>query len=429
MSNFKIIIIAVFVVFAIVGIIFFAGFGGSGGGNTTIGPVVIWGTLDARTMNGLLKEIRAVREDFDTVTYIEKDERTFDTEFVNALAVGIGPDLILLSQDSILKHRDKIINISYDVYSQRTFKDTFIEEGELYMTPDGILGLPFTIDPMVLYWNRDILSSAGVSAPPRYWDELFTLSPIITQRDRAANIVTSLTALGEYRNVDHAKEILSTLIIQAGNKIINRHDGELEVVLREQGESVIAPAEAALRFYTEFSNPVKSVYSWNRALPSSRQSFIAGDLALYIGFASELVGLRNANPNLNFDVAPLPQSRDGSTKITFGKMSSFAIPRTAPNPNASFSAALALTSQEPLIILAEVTGLPPVRRDLLAVRPTDAFRSIFYDSALMARAWLDSNDEKSGEIFKDMIENVISGRSRLSEAVRIADEELKNLLQ
>lgn len=418
-----------FAVFAIVGVIFFAGFSGSGGGKTPIGSVVIWGTLDARTMNDILKEVRNVRGDFDTVTYIEKDESTFDIEFVNALAAGTGPDLILLSQASILKHRDKIINVSYDIYSQRTFKDTFIEEGELYMTPEGILGLPFTIDPMVLYWNRDILSSAGVSAPPQYWDELFILSPIITQRDQASNIVTSLTALGEYRNVDYAKEILSTLIIQAGNKIVDRRDGKLEVVLRDQGEFAIAPAEAALRFYTEFSNPVKSVYSWNRALPSSRQSFIAGDLALYIGFASDLVGLRNANPNLNFDVAPLLQSRDSSTKITFGKMSGFAIPRTASNPNTSFFAALALTSQAPLILLAEVTGLPPVRRDLLAERPTDAFRSIFYDSALMAHAWLDPNDEKSGEIFKDMIENVISGRSRLGEAVRIADEELENLLQ
>ena len=58
--------------------------------------------------------------------------------------------------------------------SERDFKNTYIEEGELYLAANGILGLPITVDPMVMYWNRDIFSSAAIAAPPSYWDEFLT---------------------------------------------------------------------------------------------------------------------------------------------------------------------------------------------------------------------------------------------------------------
>ena len=429
MKYFQIIVIAIFALFAVVGVIFFAGFKPGGSTEGAINNVEIWGTVDRVAVTNLLGKVRSNRVDFKNVTYIEKDPRTFDSVFIEALASDKGPDLFLLEQDSIVRHSDKIIPIPYENFSERTFKDVFIEEGELYLTPEGVLGVPFMIDPMVLYWNRDMFSSSGISKPPQYWDEFFTLSPKITQRDQASNIVKSFTALGEYRNVVHAKEILSALIMQAGNKIIERGaNGTLNVVLENKNDFSIAPAEAALLFYTEFSNPVQSVYSWNRALPDSRKSFISGDLALYIGFSSELLGIRQANPNLNFDVTHLPQSRDSDTKTTFGSMFAFAVPKSSSDVSGSFSAALALVDPLVLASFSEETGLPPVRRDLLASSPTDAFRSVFYDSALMSRAWLDPKSSESSDIFKRMIENVTSGRLHINESVKNASDELENLL-
>ena len=78
-----------------------------------------------------------------------------------------------MAQDGIVRNQDKIIEIPYDTISGRDFKNTFIEEGEMYLTENGVLGLPFTIDPMVMYWNRDIFQSVGIANPPEFWDELF----------------------------------------------------------------------------------------------------------------------------------------------------------------------------------------------------------------------------------------------------------------
>ena len=54
--------------------------------------------------------------------------------------------------------------------------------------------------------------------------------------------------------------------------------------------------------------------------------------------------------------------------------------------------------------------------------------SVFYDSAIRAKTWLDPEPTESNTIFKNMIESITSGRSRTGEAVLKAHRELTNLL-
>jgi len=428
MSNFQIGIIAVFVVLAVVGVLAFAGIGGIGGSKDEIGSIEIWGTISKNTVNELLDNINDVDDRFSGVKYVEKDAQTYYSEFVDALASGGGPDLFLLDHDEVVRNQDKIVEVPYKSFSERDFKNTFIEEGEIYLTSTGVLGLPFTVDPLVMYWNRNIFQNAGIANPPKFWDELFVLSPKITQRDSSSNIIRSFTALGEFDNVANAKDILSAFIMQSGNPIVASTERGLQSVLGEKFGFAEPPAEAAVRFYTEFSNPVKSVYSWNRSLPNSKQLFTAGDLAVYFGFASELPGIIRSNPNLNFDVSILPQLRDSDTRMTYGRMSAIAIPRSSKNPSAAFATALALTSAGSIASLSSISDLPPTRRDLLASEQTNAILSVFYNSAIISKAWLDPSSTDSSAIFKNMVESVTSGRANLSEAINTADAELNLLL-
>ena len=429
MTVFQVVVIGIFVILAIIGVLVFSGVGGLGDDNQRIGNVEIWGTIPHQIIDQMISELNSGNGRFDGVEYVEKDEETYEEEFVQALAAGVGPDLFLLEQDRIIKNQDKIIEIPYDTISERDFKNTFIEEGEMYLTGGGVLGLPFTIDPMVMYWNRDIFQSAGIANQPEFWDELFVLSPKITQRDTASNIIRSFAALGEFTNVENAKEILSAFIIQSGNRIIIPTANGFESIINEKLDFATPPAEAAVRFYTEFSNPIKSVYSWNKSLPNSKQLFTAGDLAIYFGFASELSEILRSNPNLNLNVSPLPQLRDSDTKITYGKMSAFAIPKNSQNQAGALSTGLALTSLENIMHSSVSLDLPPVRRDALVNKPTDAISSVFYDSALMSKSWFDPDSDETDDIFKNMVESVTSGRARLGEAINLADLELGLLLR
>lgn len=429
MTNFQIGIIVVFVVLAVIGVLAFAGTGGLGNKGEEIGQIEIWGAVPKEAMGSLLDTVSEADERFKNVKYTEKDSEAYQQEFIEALASGFGPDLFLIDHNSIIRNQDKIIEVPYQSFSQRDFKDTFIEEGELYLTSTGILGLPFSVDPLVMYWNRDIFQSAGVANPPKFWDEFFTLSPKITQRDPSSNITRSFTALGEFSNVENAKEIISAFIIQSSNPIVVGTENGLESVLDNKFDFAMVPAESAVRFYTEFSNPVKSVYSWNRSLPNSKQLFSAGDLAVYFGFASELSDIVRANPNLNFDIAVLPQLRDADTRVTYGRMNAFAIPRSSKNPDKAFITANVLTSANASAFYSGISGLPPARRDLLAIEQTTAISSVFYNSAIISKAWLDPDSAQTKMIFKNMVESVTSGRANLSEAVSTASAELNLLLR
>ena len=429
MSKFQIILTAIFGAFILIGVLVFS-FGQSSKSDE-IAKATIWGTMSNSTFSNFLKESGLDQDKLLKITYVEKRKDTFDQDFIEALAVGKGPDLFFLPQDSILKHEDKIFPIPYASFSERMFKDAFIEESELYLTQNGILGLPFMVDPMVMYWNRDFFTSAGLSVPPKSWSDMYDLSTRLTVRDSSLNISKGTLAFGEYNNVANANELIGLLIMQAGNPITTRGaDGEsINNLFSQRFDAPIAPTIQAVNFYTEFANPLKPFYTWNRSLPNSKVFFLSSDLAIYFGFASELADIRLKNPNLNFAVAPIPQSKDATRTTTFGRMVALAIPKNSQNVAGAYAVALKMTNATSLTAMTRVTNLPPVRRELLAIRPTEAFMSVFYDGAIQSRAWLSPEPAKLSPIFKEMVESLTAGRANTLQVVSKANEQLNIVLK
>ncbi|MEK7607359.1 MAG: extracellular solute-binding protein [Patescibacteria group bacterium] len=425
MSRFQLIFTGILIVLGVAGAVLFAV--ARNQGSASAPALIIWGTLDERLVSDFLAKISVDYRDTINVSYVGRDPAAFESDLISALARGQGPDMVLLPQDLILKQLDKFYIIPYESYSARLFKDSFIQEGELYMVSNGIVGLPFSVDPLVMYWNRDIFSNAGITNPPSSWTEFFGLVPRLTKKDQNGNITQSMIAFGEVRNISHAKDIVAILTMQAGNPIVSSTDDGFKSNLADRGASGLVPAEEAVSFFTEFSNPVKTSYSWNRAFSLDRTLFLAGRLALYFGYGSELSALRNANPNLNFDVAMMPQAE--GNRMTFGKMNAIALLKTSPNVGPAYIAATTLTSKPLQTEWLAGGGFPPVRRDMLRTIPSDAFQSVIYQSALISRAWLDPYREATDGTFMRLIENVTSGKLRISESVNEANLELGNLLR
>ncbi|MFZ2303588.1 MAG: extracellular solute-binding protein [Minisyncoccia bacterium] len=428
---FQIVVMAVFVILLILG---FLGFSGkislpTSGGEIDYGQVTLWGTYPQTTMQEIILANMKGNKSI-TINYVQKNAKTFNADFIEALASGKGPDLVLLAQDEIVKKMDKFIVIPYQTYPERDFKNTFIEEGEMFLLPNGVLALPFTIDPIVMYWNRDIFTSALIPAPPAFWSDFYDLVPKITMRDKDGNIIKSMVAFGEYSNVSHAKEIVSTLIMQAGSPIVVNTNGSFTAMLSATGGvSAENPVVTAMRFFIEFSKSDKDSYSWNRSLPESRAMFDAGDLALYFGYASEYASIRQKNPHLNFDVALLPQVSKMAAKLTFGRIHGAAIVAASKNQLGALYAASLLSGQSFVGSASASLGLPPVRRDLLAGSPKDAVFSVFYSSALIARAWYDPSPIETDSLFMTMIESVTSGRSSMNQSLNVAQSNMSTLLR
>jgi multiple sugar transport system substrate-binding protein len=425
---FQLIVVSVCIILTVAGVFIFSFAGGKPGDDKFIGPqVVIWGTEDEDLINDLILRVNTSGELAVNARYVEKEAATFNQQLLEALATGKGPDVILVTAEDILTYQDKITLIPFDTLSERDFRDRFIEAGELFTTQAGYSAVPFSIDPLVLYWNRDIFTIHDKTTPPTQWGQVVSLVPELRDVSEDLTVFEAVVSMGDYRNITNAKAILSALMLQSGTPItiLSYREDEDELYLVSElnapaQDNALIPATAALNFYTQFADPLSRQYTWNRALPHSIDMFASDDLAMYIGFGSEANFIRSKNPNLNFDMGLLPQSEISPVPLTYGNMKGFAILSSSDNAQGSYLAIEALTSKAFLKAYANLTGLPPVRRDLLDTPSGNAFSSVLYRSALYARGYLDPNPAKTNTIFQTMVESVLSGRSTASEAVHDA---------
>lgn len=433
LKGFQLVLLGIFAFFGIAGVIGFSVFrGGDGSGSDSYVPVALWGTVSEEIINSAVRLYNTENQnDRVEIEYQEIRSEVFDEVLTEALAEGRGPDMVIINQEQILRHQAKLFAIPYESLSERSFKDRFIEEGELFLASNGVLGTPFVVDPLVLYWNRSLFSNAGVALPPRDWAELPALVNKLTTTTEQNTITQSAIAFGEFSNIAHAKEILATLLMQAGDTIVDRKvDGTPIVTFGDVNgaNGTRNPAQSAVRLYTSFVNPTSELYSWNRSWPEARSAFLAGDLALYVGFASELFELQEQNPNLNFDVTLMPQT-SGTDRATYGTLHAVAVVNSTPNLSSALHALGILSGNAVGTILDEQFGLPPVRRDILSVPPVDPFREVFYESALIADAFLDPDPDATEQILRSMTEDITSGRTQVARGVTSARSQLLNLLR
>lgn len=428
MSNFQIALTGIFVACILFGVVAFSMYTAK---TSSVGNVTIWGTLDSGVMTTLVAKLNETDKSFQGVSYVQRPAGTFMVDVINAMAAGTGPDVVLVSQDQLHAFSGKLLTIPYSVVSQSDYISSFVNEGRLFLNTEGTIAMPFVINPMVMYWNRDLVAAAGLPTPPKYWDELLTQTNKMTTFDTGRTIKRSAIAMGSWDNVAYAKQILSTLFMQAGDPITSYgQNGMLTSVFGlstpNSGEN---PASSALRFYTEFANPSKVTYSWNRSLPKSTDAFVAGNTALYLGFAGDYAGLRARNPNLSIGVAMVPQIQGNSANITFGQLTGLAITRTAANPNGALVIAQKLSDQTGATEAAFAFGLPSVRLDAHIDNSADASQTIFYQSALIARGWIDPDYASTDAIFKEMVDNVVSNKSLPDQAVQDASQSLGSIIK
>lgn len=421
---FRYVLMGIFVLLAVGAVIVFATWQSSGGDPNVpqAGPVTVWGTLPATVMQEVIQQTEDVVGGLARTQYVEKDPRTYYAEFLEATALGQGPDLMLVDQTTFYPLLNKISILTFEQYPLQEYRSRFAEGTEVYLY-NGVLAIPFAIDPMVMFWNRDMFTNAGISQAPEYWHEVQEHTELLTRTDDNFNVMKSTIAFGEARNVTNFKEIVSALMMQVNVPITYWNKETLDSLL--VGGTNQNGAEA-LRFYTDFANPTKLVYSWNRSLPSSRDHFVAGDSAMYVGFASEANTLVRLNPNLNFDVALLPQIQGTQLRKTYGRVYAFVIPTASDNRGGAFNAAMTLTSQFAQNDMMTRTRLATVRRDLLAARQTTTYWDVLFRSAVIAKTWIDPDYENTNRSFQRMIETVQSGEATPQTAARKAQSEISN---
>jgi ABC-type glycerol-3-phosphate transport system substrate-binding protein len=430
MSTFQLTLIGVFIFALILGVLVFGGilpgFRAPAGG--TGGSVTLWGTLPESAVNLTLSQFKKDHEAEFTLNYVAKDARSFESDFVEALASGNGPDLVLMPNELVNKHANKLLFIPFSSYSATDFQNNFVDQGRLYTTSEGAWALPVLVDPLVMYVNRDLLISGRVAQVPKTWTELQTAVKSLSVADNQSTLSQSAIALGTFKNITHAKDILTLLILQAGNPIVTVGNQGYESTLKDSLGNVTSPAVEAIDFFGRFVDPTSAVYSWNTAQPEARSAFTRGTLAFYLGYASELPRLKQQNPQLNIDVALVPQLA-GRRQLTLGQLSGLSLVKSSQNVKTAYQVMTLLAGPQGEQALSQAAGLPAARRDLLKPVASDAAQTVFNEAAILAQGWLDPDPTATEAIFRTMVEAIQVRGITPNQAVTEADNQLDLLLK
>src|SRR5574344_393612 len=160
MKNFQTILMVIFGVGGIIGVFVFSGMinVGKDSKNELSGNIVVWGTLESSDFNKAISSILPSISKNLSVFYVSKNKDNYQSELIDAFARGKGPDLFLITQDMIIKNKDFIYTIPYKNYTEIDFRNKYIDGADIYLNGKGVIALPLVIDPLVLYYNNNMLA-------------------------------------------------------------------------------------------------------------------------------------------------------------------------------------------------------------------------------------------------------------------------------
>jgi ABC-type glycerol-3-phosphate transport system substrate-binding protein len=394
---------------------------GNSSATTPQGEVVLWGTFPESEMNGIIQAFNPQAKTY-RVTYREVRQEVFARTLLEALANGTGPDMIMAPYQIILSQTSRLYPFPVTSLSETVFKNTYVDGAAILYNPAGALALPVAMDPMVLFYNRTLFSNRGIANPPTYWDEVVSMTPRFTLSTAKNTFSQSAIALGT-PGTPYAKDIMMAIVGELGQvPVLQQYNTEGASIFTVTANTPIesnqnvSPLATVARFFTQFSDPSQSTYTWNDFSGNADDNFVAEKLAMYIGYASELDTLRARNPKGEFEMTYLPQTRGYNTFSTGMNLYGIATLRSSKNPLAALNveAQFAGGSISPSIA-ASIGAIPALR----AYATTPGINDVLSHSMLVSRGWYDAYYAESANLMATMIADIMNGRYGVNDAVTL----------
>lgn len=442
--NFKSILFGVGIFATVIAVLGFSGkipfLNSSSSSQKLTGVVTVWGTIPQDSMSDFVNAFDKAAQTY-SMQYKEVPYSQMNSKLISALADGTGPDLIIGPSDLAFSNLSRIYPINTATIPEATYRSTFVDAGTILIYPPyGYIALPVSIDPLVLYYNSDILSSNGFTKPPSSWSELYTYENKITKKDSSGNITLSTIAFGTYDNIPHATDIVLSMIFQQGQNPIEQYatkNGNGDSVsayrvLMDQSATAggISPLNASLAFTKDFSDTQKDTYNWNAKSPDALSQFISGNLAFYIGYASEVGYIKSANQKLYFNYTYLPQADGSKTTATFGKLNTIFMLRTSPNASPTslaYQVMVSLATGPFSQNLTSTTGaVSPLKASIQgAISSGDQGAEVFGNSALISKTFYDLHRADLESLMREAIRQIYNGEKSTVEASKQFSDNLQ----
>lgn len=356
------------------------------------------------------------------------DQTLYEKELIDAIAAKNGPDIAMIREDWVAEHYDKLTPLS-PVEKQtaddltKELREVFVSAvGEKMIINNKVYGLPLKMDTLALYYNTKHFEEAELESAPKNWNEFVYDVKKLTQRDQFGNLTRSAAALGTSNNVDHNQDILYTLMLQNGTKMVSddHKSATFNTSVNKASGEIYYPGTSALDFYNSFANPAKETYTWNSSQGNSMRAFAEGKVSMIFDYSYRQEEIYNLNPTFRFVVAPLPQIKDTASPAVYPYYFSYAVTNNSAHSEVAWDFIKYLSRAS-----------TSIKKDKAkeAYQEMDEGSSVFAGQPYIARTFYKSREpEQVDAIFGTVIKNVINGQP-LQAALDAASAEVTSILQ
>lgn len=271
-------------------------------------------------------------------TFTNYESRLYTRLQQSSSSTEPAPDIFRVHNTWTPKYYKYLTALPSDVMTSEDYASTFYPTATKDFTAkDGkIYAIPLEIDGLMVLYNKQLLKDAGVSAVPKDWDSFIELAQKLTKRNSAGKITQAGLAMGTSRNIRHASEIFSFLLLQEGIDIID--STRTTVTLNT------TKVESVLETYTNFAIGENAV--WSSELPEDLEMFYSGKLAMMIAPTWRVFDVIQAAPTIEFDTATLPQLSANDSPIYYSTYWGEAVSKTCANPEAAWDFIQFLSEKE-----------------------------------------------------------------------------------
>ena len=406
---------------------------GIGGGTTQSATLQFWGVFDDRRAFDKVVSDFQIQNPGVKVLYQQFSYEEYERNLIDSLAASTGPDVVMIHNTWLPKHGDKlkalpatIPGLKQPLLTIQDYKLNFVDVafGD-FVFNNQIYALPLYVDTLALFYNKDILNSAGISRPSQNWEEFNSDVETITRLDGSGQIIQSAAAIGTARNINRSTDLLSALMIQTGVKMTDSGNNSISFANQVNNTPV---GELALKYYTDFANPAVRTYTWNDVQHYSVDAFTEGKTAMMFNYSHQVGELKNKASRLNFGVAHMPQVSSSDVK-NYANYWGVGVTANSKFSNEAWKFVAYLASKEGAQSYLSATLRPSARRDLIELQRNDLDLGVFAVQALSARSWYQIDNTAIETIFADMIDDVNFRRTSVKESLENAESRVNVLMQ
>ncbi len=424
-------------------------------------PITInyWRVFDGEDNFKEIIDAYKARHPYITINYrlLRYDE--YEKEILNALAEDRGPDIFSIHNTWIRKYQSKLAplpptttmvypvvkgSIKKEIVNElrtsnsltlKSLRDNFAEVvySDVVLN-EKIYALPLSVDTLAMYYNRDLLNNAGIVQLPTYWNRDFLVAVNkLTRLDSREGIIQAGAAMGGAYNISRSPDILSLLMMQNG-AIMQSPEGmvsfnQIPAFARQSGYN---PGLEALRFYSDFANPIKESYSWNESLENSLDMFISGNLAIMFSYSYDLQTIKSRSPKLNFSVTNFPQIEGNPpTNINFANYWVEVVSNKSKYQNEAWNFIQFMTQADQVRSYLAKTNKPTALKILIPEQNSNDEISVFASQILTAKSWYKGmNPEAAETALREMILSVINNpNDKLQDIINITAARIQQTIK